>query len=305
MNIFSNNHKPVLLQAITQYIPPKSNYIIFDGTFGGGGYSSFFLSQNSRVYACDLDKSAIDYYNLKNTKNKNLDLVNDNFSTYIDSFKDSFFDVIVADLGYSSNQLDFSDRGFSYMKTNELFDLRYDFNNGQPAYKKIRLLKDSHELGKIIFQYSGETFSNRISQKIFAIIVNTTNDIYVSDVICEIEAAIPAKFLHKKNSILSRVWQALRVWVNNEFKHLEEFLEISLKKIKPCGLIMITCFNSLEDKIVTNFMRKMSKKNVIDDFGNTEQLYELVSKKAIVPSECEITDNVRSRSATLRILKKL
>jgi 16S rRNA (cytosine1402-N4)-methyltransferase len=305
MNILSNNHKPVLIDSIAHYIPLNSNFTIFDGTFGGGGYTDRFLISGAHVYACDLDNTAIDYYNSNHTKNSSLELVNNNFSEYIKTFRDSFFDIMVADLGYSSNQLDFSDRGFSYMKLEDPFDLRYDLDTGIPVYKKIRQLVSSHELGKIIFQYSGETFSNRISQRLFTYISSNTTEIIVLDVVKEIEASIPAKFLHKKNAILSRVWQALRIWVNNEFDHLEDFLNISLEKLKPEGMIMITCFNSLEDKIVTQYMRKMSKKNVIDDFGNTQQFYELITKKAITPSEEEVSNNIRSRSATLRILKKI
>jgi 16S rRNA (cytosine1402-N4)-methyltransferase len=303
--MYFNNHKPVLIDAIAKFVQVNTDSNIFDGTFGGGGYSDFFLSYNAHVYACDLDSGAIDNYNSSNPPNDNLKLVNNNFSSYIDNFKNDFFDIIVADLGYSSNQLEFSCRGFSYMKTNELFDLRYDTNDGVPVYTKIRLLKNSSDLGKIIFKYSGETFSNRISQNLFTFITSTKDDIYVLDVIKEVERSIPAKFVHKKNAILSRVWQAMRVWVNEEFISLEEFLNKSLKKLKPNGTLMITCFNSLEDKIVTHFMRNVSKKITIDDFGNTDQLYELITKKAIIPSESEIKDNIRSRSATLRILKKL
>jgi 16S rRNA (cytosine1402-N4)-methyltransferase len=305
MNIILNSHKPVLIEAIASFVPPNCKFNIFDGTFGGGGYSDFFLNCKAKVFACDSDQNAIDYYNLNNPKNNNLVLVNSNFSIYINDFDDSFFNIIVADLGYSSNQLEFSDRGFSYLKSGEVFDLRYDAEINLPAYKKIRLLNSSQELGKIIFQYSGETFSNRISQKIFDKVTNSDCEILVSDIVKAIEESIPAKFLHKKNSILSRVWQAFRIWINDEFNHLEVFLNSSLTKLKPSGLIIITCFNSLEDKIVTNYMRKLSKKKVIDEFGNTEQFFELVTKKAISPSKEEVLDNIRSRSATLRILRKL
>ena len=308
MNIISNNHKPVLIQAVAEYSHLIKNKLnVFDGTFGGGGYSDFFLNSNDsvKVYACDLDKNAINYYFLNNLKNNNLQLVNDSFEVYISQFNESFFDIIVADLGYSSNQLDFSDRGFSYLKGGEMLDLRYDNSSLLPVYKKIRLLKSDQELSKIIFRYSGETFSSRIGKNLFTFITSTNNPIHVSETVEVIIKAIPKNFLHKKNAILSRVWQALRVWVNNEFDTLENFLVLSLDKLKPCGMLMITCFNSLEDKIVTKFMRDMSKKNVIDDFGNTEQFFEIITKKPITPSQTEIENNIRSRSATLRIIKKL
>lgn len=308
MNIVVNNHKPVLLEAISKFEPLlKNGSNIFDATFGGGGYSDFFLKSkiDLNVYACDLDQNAINYYSSNNPKNNKLQLINSNFEIYISSFASSFFDIIVADLGYSSNQLDFSNRGFSYLKGGETLDLRYSTDEGLPVYQKIRLLKSDQELSKVIFQYSGETFSSRIGKNLFAFVNSNDQTVCVSEVVKVIEDSIPKKFLHKKNAILSRVWQALRVWTNDEFGSLEKFLETSLDKLKPSGILMITCFNSLEDKIVTKFMRYVSKKNVIDDFGNTEQFFEIITKKPIIPSELEIQNNIRSRSATLRIIRKI
>lgn len=308
MNIAFNNHKPVLLEAISKYeslISDGSN--IFDGTFGGGGYSDYFLKSKTdvHIYACDLDQNAIDYYISNNSKSNKLQLVKSNFEDYISFFNSSFFDIIVADLGYSSNQLDFSNRGFSYLKGDEVLDLRYNTDDDLPAYQKIRLLKTDRELSKVIFQYSGETFSSRIGKNLFAFISANNQVIYVSEIVKSIEASIPKKFMHKRNAILSRVWQSLRVWVNNEFDSLENFLVTSLDKLKPSGMLMVTCFNSLEDKIVTKFMRNASKKDIVDDFGNTEQFFEIITKKPITPSDLEIQNNIRSRSATLRIIKKI
>jgi 16S rRNA (cytosine1402-N4)-methyltransferase len=306
MNIISNNHKSVLAETIKDYaLKSNSSDNIFDGTFGGGGYTDIFLTQGCNVYACDLDDEAILYYKKNKPINRKLTLTNNNFADYIEEFVDNFFSIIVADLGYSSNQLEFGKRGFSYLKTEEVFDLRYDTKNDIPVYEKIKKLKESSELGRIIFRYSGETFSNRISQAIYSFIISSDEVVYTYQIVKLVEEAIPKKFLHKKNSILSRVWQALRVWVNKEFDSLEVFLTCSLNKLKPEGLLIITSFNSLEDKIVTQFMRRVSQKIIIDDYGNTEQNYEIITKKAIVPSKIEVEENIRSRSALLRVLKKL
>jgi 16S rRNA (cytosine1402-N4)-methyltransferase len=306
MNIKANNHIPVLLEPVmTHSSHLNKDSKIFDGTFGGAGYANFFLKLGFQVYACDLDIDAINFYYSANPKQDNLHLVNDNFSSYISTFPDNYFDVIVADLGYSSNQLDFGGRGFSYLKNSEVFDLRYDTSESIPVYEKIRSLKDSTELGRIVYKYSGETFSNKISVNLYNFLKQESGVIFTHQIVEIIENSIPKKFIHKKNAILSRVWQALRVWVNDEFTNLEEFLAISISKLEVEGLLMITSFNSLEDKIVTNFMRKVSKKIETDDFGNWVQNYQILTKKAITPTKNELEGNIRSRSAMLRILKKL
>jgi 16S rRNA (cytosine1402-N4)-methyltransferase len=305
MTIKSNTHIPVLINDIMSFIDTGKQNTIFDGTFGGGGYTNIFLNHGHEVYACDLDQTTIDFFQDNNPSNTKLHLENDNFSSYISNFEDGFFDIITLDLGYSSNQLEYSNRGFSYQNVDEALDLRYDISTGVPVYQKIRKLSSADELGKILFRYSGESFSHRIAINLYAAIKATDKEFFVCDAIRVVENSIPKKFLHKINSILSRVWQALRVWVNDEFVHLELFLTTSISKLKQNGVLMIVSFNSLEDKMVTKYMRQMSQKKIIDDFGNTQQDYILITKKAVLPSNDEIDTNRRSRSAMLRVLKKL
>ena len=299
-----NIHKPVLIDEIVSLIElPNCN--IFDGTLGGGGYTRAFLDTQANVFACDLDNNAIINFFYSRPVSQNIKIENNNFSNYISIFEDYYFDMIVLDLGYSSNQLESGSRGFSYQKVSEIFDLRYNVDIGQPVYEKIRKLKSYQELGKVIYTFSGETFSMKIASVLFQFIKGSKSEIYVKDVVGCVDKSIPKQFIHKKNSILSRVWQALRVWVNDEFTNLSFFLETSVLKLKTNGLLVIVSFNSLEDKIVTKFMRNISKKKVIDEFGNTTQSYELISKHAVKPSKEEVDINIRSRSAVMRVLKRL
>lgn len=296
-----NHHVPVLLSAVLSRIKielSEKSPTIFDATLGGGGYSLAFLDQGYKVYGSDLDAPVVNTLNEKFSAGK-FEAYQGNFSEVIDRFQNGFFDVIVADLGYSSNQLEDSGRGFSYLKPAEDFDLRYDSRRGDPAYAVLSQLEEK-ELGQVIYRNSGEALSIRIARSLKA---NSPQK--VGEVVTAVRQAIPAKFYRKQNAVLSRVWQALRIEVNREFQNLELFLERSLSKLNPGGLLMVVSFHSLEDKIVTKFMRARAKPVSEDMYGNKTYTYEFLTKKPLLPSTEEVENNVRARSATLRILKKL
>ena len=271
---------------------------IFDGTLGGGGYSAAFLEAGHTVYGSDLDTEVVQILN-KRFVDKEFEARQGNFSEVIAEFTDSFFDVVVVDLGYSSNQLESSGRGFSYLRAQENLDLRYDTDRGRPAYELINSLNEN-ELQKLIYQHSGEALSLRIARSLKEQLVRT-----VGDTVEAVERAIPAKFYKKRNAVLSRVWEALRIEVNAEFAHLQLFLEHSVEKLKSGGLLMVVDFHSLEDKLVTKFMREKAKPVSEDMYGNRTYAYTLLTKKGLLPSQEEVTQNVRSRSATLRVLRRL
>jgi len=326
-----NNHQPVLLKEVLEYSKITQNELnsdkknesesekeslkIFDGTLGGGGYSSAFLKNNAFndtfVWACDLDKNA-----LKRSKKRflqenlatNYQLKQTSFCQYIQEFEDNFFDVIVLDLGYSSNQLEIEEKGFSYLKKDQILDLRFNENEGFAAWQKLQNCENPVFLRDILYRYSGEKLSAKIANSIIEFAKKRENKSIpwkvaeIVEIICEV---IPRQFSKKTSSILSRIWQALRIWTNNEFENLEKFLPQAILKLKPNGRLVIVSFHSLEDKLVTNFLRKTAKPLVVDAFGNCEQSFKLITKKAITPSLDEINQNPRSRSAILRCLEKL
>lgn len=303
----TNFHVPVLIEEILGFfrcIQSDSPLKIFDGTLGGGGYTSRFLSKGWAVCACDLDKSAVANFEIDNRDVAGLKLSQANFANYIQEFEDVSFDGIVLDLGFSTNQLVFSDRGFSYLKGEEIFDLRYNRAEGETVWQKIAQLESSFDLQKIIYTYSGEKLSKRLAENLYGLIYKTQTPVCVFQVVQALTEAIPAKFIHQKNAILSRTWQALRIWTNKEFESLELFLHFAPLKLKPGGKLAIVCFHSLEDKIVTSTMRKLSRPYLTDDFGNTHCNFKLLTSKAITPSTEEVEQNIRSRSATLRVLEK-
>jgi 16S rRNA (cytosine1402-N4)-methyltransferase len=301
----SNHHIPVLLDEVAGFVfENKPQPKVFDGTFGGGGYTTLFLEKGAKVYATDLDETVYDRYFLSHLKTPFLHTFHGNFADVIRDFDNNFFDSIVADLGYSSNQLEESGRGFSYQQLSDSLDLRYDQSKGKGLIEKLAQVGTADNLGKILFQFSGETMSRRIAGQIFDDF-RAKKLVVVADLITSIDCVISKELWHKRNGIYSRIWQALRIWVNDEFENLELFLERSLDKLTPNGVLIVVCFHSLEDKIVTKFMRNIAKPIQIDDYGNTISSFEILTKKAIIPSVVEIEKNVRSRSATLRVLKKL
>jgi 16S rRNA (cytosine1402-N4)-methyltransferase len=300
-----NHHIPVLLDDVAGFVfENKTQPKVFDGTFGGGGYTTLFLENGAEVFATDLDKTVYDRYFLSHSKTPQLHTLYGNFADVIRDFEHGFFDSIIADLGYSSNQLEESGRGFSYQQLDDSLDLRYDQSRGNGLLEKLAKVGSADNLGKILFQFSGETMSRRIAGQIFDDI-RAKKLSTVADLLKSIDKVISKELWHKRNGIYSRIWQALRIWVNNEFENLELFLNRSLDKLAPGGLLIVVCFHSLEDKIVTKFMRTVAKPLQIDDYGNTLSSFELITKKAKTPSEREVEDNIRSRSATLRVLKKL
>lgn len=326
-----NAHIPVLLDEIEQYwimdgfknirygekhndtTNTKINF--FDGTFGGGGYSKRLLeyaqstgklSQLNLIVA-DLDKNAIEnldpIFKTAEFKDK-ISFLNDNFCDAIKSFPDNFFSGIVLDLGFSSNQLEIGNIGLSYLQEDQNLDLRYDLNSGKPAWEILQGIKNEKDIVNIIYRGSGESFSSKIGKKLFLFLQKNPVPITTTQLKELISSVIPVKFQHKKNSIFSRVWQSLRIWVNRELEILEQFMDIAGEKLAPGGVLTIVTFHSLEDKIVAGKMRKLCRPVEIDDFGNKNQCFEIITKKPVKPSSKEILINNRSRSSLLRSIAK-
>jgi 16S rRNA (cytosine1402-N4)-methyltransferase len=312
-----NIHTPVLIDRIITELENIwqtkiwDNKVFFDATFGGGGYTKKFLDKKAKVFACDKDHLAYEA-GLKNfsksIKFGKLNLVESDFLKFINTFDYSYFDLIVLDLGFSSNQLEFSGRGFSFLKEEDELDLRYNLDNPINCWQKIKKLRKPEELKKIIYSNSGEFFSSRIADCIYKTIRSQKNSEITT--VGSIIKALDKEILHTKTAkqraqILARVWQALRIWVNKELEILDLFLDRAVPSLKTGGILAVVSFHSLEDKIITKKMRQLSKPKEIDEFGNTIKTFNLLTPKPILPSDKELESNNRSRSAKLRILQKI
>jgi 16S rRNA (cytosine1402-N4)-methyltransferase len=311
-----NFHIPVLLNEVADILfssPSISDSALnlFDGTLGGGGYTQVFINkaiQNKQkldLYASDLDQSAIDRVlsYIQAPDDQDITIKNANFADYITEFEDSFFDGITVDLGFSSNQLTESGRGFAYLNRDEPLDLRYDQDEGRSASELLLKLHNWQQLGKIIYEYSGEDMAMRIARKVYDL--NKKTDWTVGEFVDVVISVIPIVAMKRKNQILSRVWQALRIWVNREFDSLERFLPTALDKLKSGGRLAVVSFHSLEDKIVTKYFRDRCKPTEEDRYGNKKYAFKLITAKPVVPSEQEVEENPRSRSAVMRVIEKL
>ena len=285
----TNQHKPVLLSKVLEYLSPSRGGVYFDGTLGGGGHSKAILNTGGELFASDLDERA-----KNNIKGLKIGFIHDSSDRAIKRFENNHFDGVLADLGYSSNQLTYTDQGFSYQQEGVL-DLRYNKDSGEATHVKIKKINEK-ELNDIIYRYSGEKHARVIAKAITHTKPQTTQEL--REVVVE---SIPGYV--KKEPILSRVWQSLRIWTNDEFRLLENFLEVAPNKLKPGGRLAIICFHSLEDKMVTKKFRELSKP-ISDEYGNKRYNYKLITKKGVKPTEQEIEENIRSRSAILRVLEK-
>ena len=302
MMINKNYHTPVLLKESVDGLNIIEDGVYVDVTFGGGGHSKEILSrlgQKGRLIAFDQDKDS--KMNLIN--DNRLLLINENFM-YLKKFLKLNnilkVDGILADFGISSHQIDKPDRGFSYRFNSDL-DMRMDNNNPLSA-SHILNKYSSEDLNKIFKEYGELNNSSKITRAIISSRKkkNIKTTFELNDII--------TPFISKRNSnkILSRIYQAIRIEVNNELGVIKSLLEQSLELLKIGGRICLISYHSLEDRIVKRFLKKGKFEGEIekDIYGNFSLPYKSIGK-LIVPSQTEINRNIRARSAKLRIAERV
>ena len=300
--INKNYHIPVLLKESVDGLNIIEDGVYVDVTFGGGGHSKEILSrlgQKGRLIAFDQDKDS--KMNLIN--DNRLLLINENFM-YLKKFLKLNnivkVDGILADFGISSHQIDKPDRGFSYRFNSDL-DMRMDNNNPLSA-SHILNKYSSEDLNKIFKEYGELNNSSKITRAIITSRKkkNIKTTFELNDII--------TPFISKRNSnkILSRIYQAIRIEVNNELGVIKSLLEQSLELLKIGGRICLISYHSLEDRIVKRFVKKGKFEGEIekDIYGNFSLPYKSIGK-LIVPSQTEINRNIRARSAKLRIAERV
>jgi 16S rRNA (cytosine1402-N4)-methyltransferase len=307
-------HVTVLLKETVDGLNIKPDGVYVDCTLGGAGHSEYLLSKLSnegRLFAFDQDEMAIEHAKEKLAKyGERVTLIKSNFRYLTEKLAEhgvAQVDGILFDLGVSSPQLDTPERGFSYQHDAPL-DMRMDREQTLTAFEIVN--KWSYEeLVKIFFHYGEEKFSKAIARKIEAVrkerAIRTTKEL--AELIKE---AIPAPARRSGGHPAKRVFQAIRIAVNDELKVFEEAIHQAIDLLKPGGRVSVITFHSLEDRICKVAFKKASEgPDLPPGLPIIPEQYKpklkIITKKPIVPSEEELAQNHRARSAKLRIAEKL
>ncbi|MBQ7550104.1 MAG: 16S rRNA (cytosine(1402)-N(4))-methyltransferase RsmH [Bacteroidales bacterium] len=294
-------HNPVLLHPCIDGLigSPSGTYV--DVTFGGGGHSSLILktlSDHGRLLAFDQDPDA-----MKNLpEDSRFQFIPYNFC-YLKKFLQYYqaypVDGILADLGVSSYQFDTAERGFSHRFEGQL-DMRMNKGKGLTAYQVINEYP-LQRLAEVFYHYGELSNARALAHQIDkarATAIQTTTDL--------VNAVAPLLPKGKENKVLSQIFQALRIEVNNELQVLQDFLTQTVDALKPGGRLVVMSYHSLEDRLVKNFMKSghFDGKIEKDFYGNPLTPFRLITRKAMIPDDDEIAQNPRARSAKLRIAEK-
>ena len=299
-------HAPVMLDEVIEGLQIKPDGTYLDCTLGGGGHSAEILKrlQGGKLYAVDKDQEALAF--AKNRLGDAPTYIHSDFKEAIASWEYEKLDGILMDLGVSSYQLDTPERGFSY-RFDAPLDMRMDKEAKLTAYEVVNEYS-LKELTDIFFKYGEEPYAKKIAANIvkdraIAPIKSTL------DLVKIIEKSIPPKVRYSGSHPAKRVFQAIRIEVNGELSGLYEAILAAIKLLKKGGRIAIITFHSLEDRIAKQAIKYAElpcicpPKSPICTCGKVSEV-EIVTKKPILPSETEMENNPRSKSAKLRIAEK-
>ena len=302
-----DKHISVLLNECIDNLNLKDDSVIVDCTLGYGGHSSEILKRINKGYlfAFDQDSDAIkEAYERLNKISNNFEIINSNFVNIkkeLNKRNITKVDGILYDLGVSSPQLDEGDRGFSFHQDARL-DMRMNQNQDLDAYKIVNTY-DYDKLKEIFYKYGEEKYSSSIAKGI----INSRPITTTLELVEVIKNNVPEKYRREKHPA-RKVFQAIRIEVNDELNVFEKSLKDSLELLNTGGRICVITFHSLEDKICKNIFNSVSK---IDDSLKKlpvipkEYLPKYKVIKTIDPSKKELEENSRSRSAKLRIIERI
>lgn len=305
------SHKSVMLYETVEGLNINPSGIYVDGTAGGGGHSALIaskLNEKGKLICFDRDPDAIKACEERLSKYKNVILINENYSSVKSSLEKigiKKIDGLMLDLGVSSHQLDTRERGFSYHS-----DAPLDMRMSQKGISAADIVNtySAKDLADIFYKYADEKFSFKIADEIVK--TREINPINTTLQLAEIVSdCYPNKF--KRNGHPARkVFQALRIAVNDEMGEVEKGIEDAFSILNPKGRLSIITFHSIEDRLVKQkFLSYTKGCTCPPDFPvcvcNNKPKAKLINRKPIVASEEELKENLRSRSAKLRILEKI
>jgi len=304
-------HVPVLLDEVLEYMAPEKGKIIVDGTLGGGGHTEAMLKAGASVIGIDQDDQALAFAQERlSAYPDHFTALRGNFSQLPEILTAGGFgkvDGILVDIGVSSWQLDEAERGFSFGKEGPL-DMRMDRSGGQTAADLVNSLSEQ-ELKTIFYEYGEERAGAKIARRIIDRRAEreftTTTDLadFIASIIPRRKG--PSGKIHPA----TRVFQALRIAVNDELGVLKELLKNAADLLNPGGRILVITFHSLEDRIVKQFFKNASQSHIDrkewpEPRPNPDFKYQQITRRPVIASDEEIQGNKRSRSAKLRVAEK-
>ncbi|MEG0220870.1 MAG: 16S rRNA (cytosine(1402)-N(4))-methyltransferase RsmH [Clostridia bacterium] len=307
-------HVSIMLDECMEGLDIKPDGIYVDGTLGGAGHSLKIISKlnkNGKLIGIDRDNDALTVATERLKQYTNFIPVHSNYSEIISILKNlniNGVDGVLMDLGVSSFQLDEAERGFSYMKDAPL-DMRMDREDKLTARDIVNKYPEA-KLANVIYDFGDEKYSRQIAKKICDYRSNIKEIETTLELVKIIKSAMPARALNEKQHPAKRTFQAIRIEVNNEIGALKQTIIDDILSLNPDGRIAIITFHSLEDKIVKHTFNEMQGKCTCpSDFPvcicNVKSYGKVITKKAIVPSDEEIKENPRARSAKLRVFKRI
>ena len=295
-------HFPVLLEESVDFLVKKKEGSYIDCTYGRGGHTQKILdtiSSNSQLTSFDKDSDAIEHAN--NIQNTHFKIIQDSFSNINKYFSKDSVDGILYDLGTCSTHFDDASRGFSFRHNGPL-DMRFDTKKGKPLKDWINKATEN-DIKEVLYKYGDEKHAKLISRNIVKYRNQNTLDstLQLANLIQDI-------YPDKKNKIhpATKSFQAFRIHLNDELTELSNSLIQAKSLLKKNGIVVVISFHSLEDNIVKNFFKAEIKNYPKDIPINNEEFkeFECIAKK-VRPSAKEIELNKRSRSAIMRVFKKL
>lgn len=307
------NHVSVLLNECIENLNIKPDGIYVDGTMGGAGHSLEIvkkLSEKGMLIGIDRDEEALAVAKERLKEFNNVKYVHDNHDNIDEIIKNlniKGVDGILLDLGVSSYQIDEKTRGFTYMDDGPL-DMRMDKSQKLTAEYIVNNYKEQ-DLARIIFEYGEEKFSRKIARNICEYRKNKKIET-TGELVKIIEKSIPGKFREKNSHPAKRTFQAIRIEVNNEIEPLCNTIKNSITALNSKGRLCVITFHSLEDRMVKKaYVDAEGKCTCPKDLpycvcGNVS-LGKIITKKPILPTEKEMQENSRSRSAKLRVFEKI
>jgi 16S rRNA (cytosine1402-N4)-methyltransferase len=302
--MMSNYHVPVMLKECIDGLSIKPGGVYVDVTYGGGGHSKAVLNQldeKGTLLAFDQDADAV-----KNVMDdKRLFMCEANFK-YLENFCAYYgvgqLDGLLADLGVSSHHLNDAERGFSFRFEDAPLDMRMNQALASSASKVLNGYAHP-QLAKVLRSYGD---LNKASAMATAIV--NYRGVKPYELSSDLETALDGFYAERnKNSVLARVYQAIRIEVNQEMQALEIMLTQATQLLKPGGRLVVMSYHSLEDRMVKNLIQvgNVSGERIADEFGRVEKVYRAITKKPVVAATEEIKRNPRARSAKLRIAEKI